>query len=171
MKRHGMLTFILLLLAGATVKAQSYTVPVGYKMASQADYVKYEPNVVATVDWLQETSWTEELQKRRAATDFLFKWIQDTPTITVELMPELMTLTDRNNKLLAIFMGTYAKYAIEHPAFTKDEANLAAIKALIAKYKAEPTHIKDSDIERLIRKDKAGELEDWIRNEYNKSAS
>lgn len=171
MQRLGIFTFALLLLAAKAVKAQTYAVPVGYKMVSQADYVKYEPDVVATVNWLEETSWTEEPQKRTAATDFLFKWIQDTPTITVELMPELMTLTDRNNKLLAIFMGAYAKYAIEHPAYNKDEANLAALKALMAKYKAEPTHVKDTDIERLIKIDKAGELEDWIRNDYEKSSS
>jgi hypothetical protein len=170
MIRLGTLTFVLLLLMGATVKAQTYAVPVGYKMVSQADFMSHEQDVIATVDWLQETPWTEDIPKRRAATDFLFKWIQDTPTITIELMPLLMNLTDHNNKLLATFMGAYAKYAIQHPVYNKDDANLAAIKALIAKYKAEPTHTKDIHIERLIKMDKPGELEDWIKNDYEKSA-
>ncbi|WCT11250.1 hypothetical protein [Mucilaginibacter jinjuensis] len=170
MQRLGTLIFVLLLLMGATVKAQNYAVPVGYKMVSQADFVSHEQDVIATVDWLQETPWSQEAPKRRAATDFLFKWIQDTPTVTIELMPMLMSLTDNNNKLLAIFMGAYAKYAIQHPVYNKDDANLVAIKALIAKYKAEPTHTKDFDIERLIKLDKTNELEDWVKNEYEKSA-
>jgi hypothetical protein len=171
MKKLGTLIFIVLLFITATVKAQNYAVPVGYKMVSQADFVSHEQDVIATVDWLQDTPWTEDIAKRRAATDFLFKWIQDTPTITIELMPQLMNLTDANNKLLATFMGAYTKYAIQHPVYSKDEANLIAIKALIAKYKAEPTHRKDSDIERLIKLDKTNELEDWVKNDYEKSAA
>ncbi len=171
MKRLGTLTFVLLLLMAATVKAQDYAVPVGYKMVSQADFVSHEQDVIATFDWLQETPWTQDLPKRRAATDFLFKWIQDTPTITIELMPQLMSLTDANNKLLAIFIGAYAKYAIQHPVYNKDDANLVAVKALIVKYKAEPTHRKDSDIERLIKLDKTNELEDWVKNDYEKAAA
>ena len=171
MKTPGMLTFVILLLIGATARAQNYSVPVSYKMVSHDDFVKYEPDVIRTVDWLQQTPWTEEPQKRRAATDFLFKWIQDSPTITMELMPALMELTDRNNKLLAIFMGAYVKYAIGYPDYTKDAANFAAVKALIAKYKAEPTHAKDHDIEHLIKLDKDGQLQDWVHTEYEKPAT
>ena len=149
--------------------AQVYKAPVNYKMSAKADYQRYEADVIRTVDWLQATPWTEQPLLRRQATDFLFKWIQDTPTITVEVMPALMNLTDKNNKLMAIFMGAYAKYAIEHPTYNKDEANMAAAKALVAKYKAEPTHKKDYDVEQLIKLEKDDQLLYWVRNEYERT--
>lgn len=163
------LTFISALLFCLNANAQTYSVPVNYKMSSKADFERYEPEVVKTVDWLQATPWTEQPLLRRQATDFLFKWIQDTPTLTMEIMPLLIDLTDKNNKLMATFMGAYAKYVVEHPAYNKDDANLAATKALIAKYKAEPTHKKDNDIEQLIKLYKDDQLAYWVHNEYERT--
>lgn len=169
MKKLVSLTLIFITCIGFVSKAQDYQVPVNYKLVTPADFDKYEPQIIETVDWLQDTPWATEVQKQREATAFLFKWIQGTPTITMELMPMLMNITSRNNKLMAIFIGAYTKYAIQHPGYLKDDANTAAVKALLAKYKAEPAHSKDLEIERLIKLDKDGELEDWVRNEYEKS--
>ncbi len=166
MTRLFTLTLIGAFLFCLAANAQNYKAPVNYKMTSKTDYQRYEGDVIRTVDWLQATPWTEQPQTRRQATDFLFKWIQDTPTITMEVMPALISLTDKNNKLMATFMGAYAKYAIEHPVYSKEDANLAATRALLAKYRAEPTHKKDADVEQLLKLEKDDQLEPWIRNEY-----
>ena len=166
MLRLFTLTFMYVFFVAIAANAQAYKAPVNYKMSTPADYRRFEPDVIKTVDWLQATPWTEAPLTRRQATDFLFKWIQDTPTITMEVMPALIELTDKNNKLMAAFMGAYVKYAIEHPTYKKEDANVAAARALLAKYRAETTHKKDSDIEQLIKLEKDDQLEYWVRNEY-----
>ncbi|QQL48683.1 hypothetical protein [Mucilaginibacter ginkgonis] len=168
MKRAFLPALFVLLLFGLRAAAQTYTVPVNYKFSSPADYKRYEPQVLETVDWLQNTPWTEEPVKRRLANAFLFKWIQGVPGIVMTIMPELINLTDKNNLLMAAFVGGYSKYAIEHPGYLKEEANNAAVRALIAKYRAEPTRKKDEDIEKLIRLERDGQLGYWVMNDYEK---
>ncbi|MCJ8209344.1 hypothetical protein MUY27_06460 [Mucilaginibacter sp. RS28] len=159
---------IAILLPAAPMLSAQPIVPVQGKMVTREDYQRYEQDVVKTIDWLQETPWKQDPQLYSKATSFLFKWIQGTPTITMELMPPLVDLTDQNNKLMASFIGGYTKYAIQHPVYLKEDANMAAVKALFDKYRAEPDHKKDSDIEHLLKLEKEGTLKDWVINEYEK---
>lgn len=170
MKKAYWLILTFLTLFCALSKAQTYVVPVHYVLKSQDDFTRYEADIIKTVDWLQQTPWSQEADKRRQATDFLFKWIQGTPNITMELMPALINLTDRNNQLMAIFIGAYTKYAIQHPRYDKDDANLAAVKAVIEKYRAEPAHKKDIDIEHLSKYTDT-ELKEWVLAEYERPAT
>ncbi len=69
-----------------------------------------------------------------------------------------------------IFMGGYTKYALQHKSdFNKDQANVAGLKAMIDKYTNDTARKKDSAMEKLIKMDKDGKLEDWTKTDFLKS--
>ncbi|RYU90104.1 hypothetical protein EWM62_11215 [Mucilaginibacter terrigena] len=152
-----------------TVKAsaQTYEVPKDYHFNKQEDYVKYEPDIIKTADWMMKTAWGTEPLKTEAATQFLLIWAQGTPDVVIELKQAIMDLSDANPQLGFIYMSQFSKYAIQHKAdFDKTKANMAALRAVITKYNIEPTHKRDNDVERLMDLDKNNRLETWISNEF-----
>jgi hypothetical protein len=153
-----------------TASAQTYEVPKDYVLKVKEDYPKYNDDVVKTVDWLQQTSWAEQTDKRKEASAFLIAWITGSPDVSVEIGSALLKLADKNKELLITFMGGYTKYAILHKSdFDKNQANVFALRAMIEKYNNEPTRKKDSAMEKLIKMDKDGKLEEWVKTDFLKS--
>ena len=108
-------------------------------------------------------------ESRKPANAFVVNWIPGSPDVTVTLGSALIKYTDKNPELLVIYLGNYAKYAIQHKAdFNKTQADLAAVKALIDKYNKETTHKRDKGIEKLAQIDQDGKLEDWIKSDLEK---
>lgn len=141
--------------------------PVNYRFDKQTNYHLYELDIVKAADWLQKTHWGTETKKTEAVTQFVLKWAQGVPYITVELKPAIMDLADANPQLGFIYMAQYCKYTIQHPDnFNTVDSNVDALKAVIAKYQAEPTRKRDTQVERLIEIDKASQLEEWIKNDF-----
>lgn len=154
---------LLFLFVGISATAQVYEVPKNYVLKSKSDYARYEDDIIKTADWIQHTAWTAQPEKMEAATQFFLKWIKGTPAVTIRLTEAVMNLSDRNPSLGFVYMAQYAKYALQHKAdFDVTNANVEAIRALIAKYDIEPSYKKDNDVEELIELDKEGELNDWI---------
>ncbi|RFZ95227.1 hypothetical protein D0C36_06790 [Mucilaginibacter conchicola] len=148
--------------------AQSFDVPKGYHFDKQTDYHKYEPDIIKAADWLQKTHWGTEPQKTDAVTQFVLKWAQGVPYIVIELKQAVMDVSDANPQLGFIYMAQYCKYAIQHPKnFDTNRASIDALRAVIAKYQAEPTHKHDTQVERLVDIDKANELETWVKTDFS----
>lgn len=169
MKRTFFALLFCCVLFGYNAHAQSSPVPENYVLKSKDDYAKYQDDIVKTVDWLQNASWNDSPENRKPANAFIVNWITGSPDVTVTLGSALIKYTDKNPELLVIYLGNYAKYAIQHKAdFNKTQADLAAIKALIDKYNKETTHKKDKGIEKLAQLDQDGKLEDWIRSDLEK---
>jgi hypothetical protein len=171
MKKLFLFTAGLCLLITLGAKAQSsFPVPPGYVLKEKADYAKYNQDVINTIDWLQQTPWGEQPEQRKQANTFLVAWLTGSPDVNIDVRPGVMKLCDKNKELLITFMGGYAKYAIQHKDnFTADQANTAAVQAVLAKYQTQPDHVKDSYIERLIKIQEQGKLNDWITTDFNKS--
>ena len=154
---------LLLLFAGLKANAQEYAVPAHYVLKTKDDYARYEPDIIKTADWIQNTAWSAQPEKMEAATQFFLKWIKGTPAVSIKLTEAVMSLSDKNPQLGFVYMAQYSKYALLHKTdFDVTNANVEAIRAVIAKYHAEPSYKKDDDIEELIVLDKKGELNDWI---------
>jgi hypothetical protein len=163
MQKSRGLVLAVLLFAGLGASAQSYDVPKNYVLKTRDDYAKYEPDVIKTADWLQQTPWKAQPQKTEEANQFLLKWAKGTPAVTIRLVEAVMNLSDRNPQLGFVFMAAFSKYVLEH----KDDrdpnnANIVAVRAVVNKYSAEPAHKPDEDIEHLIELDTKGELNDWV---------
>lgn len=165
---------IILLLAvaafGFTAKAQTFHVPENYTLKEKADYGKYEDDVIKAVDWLQDTPWALEDQKRMETNAFLMKWMQGSPTVSIEVNNSVAKMTEKNPQLLMTFMGGYTKYALQNKsAFDKNKANQAGVKAVIDKYIVETDHKNNSLLNKLIKIEKDGKLADWMASDFNKT--
>jgi hypothetical protein len=161
-KSHGIVLMVLLF-ASLGASAQSYDVPKNCVLKTRDDYAKYEPDVIKTADWLQQTPWKAQPQKTEEANQFLLKWAKGTPAVTIRLVEAVMNLSDRNPQLGFVFMAAFSKYVLEHKGDRDpNNANIKAVRAVIDKYKAEPSHKPDDDIEHLIELDTKGELNDWV---------
>ncbi|HTE02312.1 MAG TPA: hypothetical protein VK668_23645 [Mucilaginibacter sp.] len=170
MKKIHLAIILLLIITGFKASAQSYEVPKNYVLKAKEDYPKYEDDIIKTVDWLQQTSWAEQADKRKEANTFLIAWITGSPNVSITLGSPLLKFTDKNKELLITFMAGYTKYALQHKSdMTVDKANAAALRALMDKYNSDPARKKDSAIEKLIKTDKDGKLDEWIKANFYKS--
>lgn len=148
--------------------AQNFEVPKDYHFTKPEDYVKYEADVVKTADWMMRTHWGTEAAKTETANQFILQWAEGTPDVVIELKQAIMDLSDTNPQLGFIYMAQFSKYAIQHKQnFDKTHANVAALRAIISKYNAEPNHRRDNDVEKLIQMDKENRLESWINSEFS----
>ncbi|MEO3403738.1 hypothetical protein AAFN85_07530 [Mucilaginibacter sp. CAU 1740] len=164
-------TLVIAIIAFAfTAKAQTFHVPENYVLKEKGDYAKYEEDVIKGVDWLQDTPWALEEQKRMETNAFLMKWIQGSPSVSIEVNSAVAKMTEKNPQLLMTFMGGYTKYALQNKtAFDKNKANLAGVKATVDKYALETDHKNNSLLNKLAKIDKEGKLADWITSDFYKT--
>ena len=167
MKRYIQHGLFLLLFGVLKASAQSYDVPQDYHFKTTEDFAKYEPDVIKTADWMQQTPWTSQPQKREEATQFFLHWIKGTPAVTIKLTEALMNLSDRNPQLGFTYMAQFSKYALQHKdSFDLTQATMEALHGLMIKYQAEPTRKSDKDVEALIKLEKNGALLTWVTNGF-----
>jgi hypothetical protein len=169
MKKFPFLIFIVTLFSIGRAFSQTYEVPQNYSLKTKEDYAKYETDVIKTIDWLQQTAFNEQPEKRKAANTFLMAWATGSPSVSVEIGNGLMKLAAKNQELIVTFMGGYIRYALSNKdSFDKLKANTASVRAIIAKYKSDPSLIRDSHIDHLEKLDKEGKLENWIKTDFDK---
>jgi hypothetical protein len=150
-----------------TATAQKFDVPMHYELQTDADFAMYEPQVISTADWLQQTGWKDKREKRQAARLFILAWVQGSTTVKVSINKAVNDLTDKNPELLFTYTSQYAKFALEHKSdFDKNTANLMALRAMIAKYKMEETRKKDDDMEKITGINQEGNLANWIATDF-----
>jgi hypothetical protein len=167
MKKVVEIGLVLLVVCSFKAAAQSYEVPKAYRFNTNEDYARYENDIIKTADWIQQTHWNEQSKKMEAATQFFLKWIKGTPAVTIKLTEAVMVLSDRNPQLGFIYMAQYSKYALQHKEnFDPIQANIEALRALVVKYKNEPTRRNDNDVEELITRDKEGKLTAWLTSDF-----
>ncbi|QEM11610.1 hypothetical protein [Mucilaginibacter rubeus] len=153
-----------------TAKAQTFHVPENYTLKEKADYAKYEEDVIKGIDWLQDTPWALEEQKRMETNAFLMKWIQGSPSVNIEINNSVAKMTEKNPQLIMTFMGGFTKYALQNKsAFDKNKANQAGVKSVIDKYVLETDHKNNSLLNKLTKIDKEGKLADWMASDFNKT--
>lgn len=149
-----------------TAMAQQYEVPTNYSFDTKADYKMYEPQIIATTDWLQRTAWKDQRDKRRQARLFFLSWVKGAP-VNVGIGQTVTDLSDKNPELAFTYMTQYAKYSLLHKDdFDKNKANLSALKSMIDKYTMDPSRQKDDEVEKLIQIDKDGKLERWVSTDF-----
>lgn len=144
--------------------AQEFTVPPLDGMKTEADYVKYEKDVIACANWLETTPLNKDREKRVSANAFIMKWITGTPNVSVGLDANVMsTLADKNEQLLVLFIAGWARYALQNN-YSKDNQKgyLEGLKSLINVYKKGIDIRKDKDVEKFVELDEKGELEKWV---------
>ena len=149
---------------------QSFTVPEDYTLKEVSDFTKYEKDVIDCVTWLENTPVDEQKSKRSEANKFLIQWASGSPNITISINSNIVNFSDKNPVLLVIFMGGWVKYALENPDYKDDEVkcNLAGLRSVIKVYEKGNGMKKDRNVEKLIKLEKKGKLEEWVKQHLKK---
>ncbi len=162
------LALVALLIVSSGIYAQDFEVPKNVKMKKAKDYEKYEQDVIKAVNWLEATPLNKYKNKRKDVNQFLMQWLAGAPNVSIEISAFQLDYTDKNPELLMIFMGAWAKDALENPdADDKTLAgNLAGFKSMLKFYKAniDKGLKKNRKIEKLLKLDDS-ELEAWVKEQ------
>lgn len=146
------------------INAQEFEVPENYTLKVADDYKKYEKEVIACANWLENSPLNENESKRINANAFIMQWLTGSPTVTVNLDAQVVTnCTDKNPHLLILFLAGWTRYALEN-GYSKDQqkGNFEGFKSIITVYKKGIAIKKDKDLEKIIEIYDKGELETWI---------
>lgn len=69
-------------------------------------------------------------------------------------------------------MGGWTKFVLENPKYQKDlvKGNLAGLKSVINVYENNKDNAmkKDKSVEKLVKLNKKGELENWVKEQLKK---
>lgn len=132
---------------------------------TKEDYKTNEPNVIATVDWIENTPIDENEELHKLQYGLLIQWISGSPTVTISLQGYVAECAKKNSELLIIFMGGWTKYALQNE-YTTDalQCNLAGVLSMIKVYKAGKLK-KDKKMDELVKLEADGKLESWLKDQ------
>jgi dsDNA-binding SOS-regulon protein len=132
-------------------------------------YLKSEKNVLATINWLENTPLNKEEEKHKQQSALLTGWVMNSPTVDLTLDQSVVTFTNENKELLTFFMAGYTKYALENN-HSKDEVqgSIAGIRSAIKVYKNGVGLKKDAAMDKLVQLENKGELEKWVKDQLSK---
>lgn len=164
MKKTTILTCVVL--AFCTLNAQDFVVPANYILKVDSDYKKYEKDIIACANWLENTPLNVDEQKRIEANKFLMQWLTGSPTVTINLDAGIIVnCTDKNPDFLILFMAGWTRFSLENN-YSNDQqkAYLEGLKSIINVYKKDISINKDKDMDKMVKIYDNGELEDWVKN-------
>ena len=154
-----------------TAKAfsQQFEVP-NATLNTKEDYVKYEKEVIAAVNWLETTPLGNEDDKRKLASAFVLQWITGSPTVTVSVGGDLLLKTTKKNpELLILFMGAYTRYSLQNNYDTsRVNGYIAGAKSMVALYKLGGKVKKDKVMDEMVKAVDDGKLEDYVKEKLMK---
>jgi hypothetical protein len=143
--------------------SQEFEVPENYQLNEKEDYVKYEEDVLRAIDWIYATPIHSDKEKEKAVHGFIIKWITGSPSVSVDVKPEVVTFIETNPELMLIFMYGWTKYAIETKDNSKLKGSLSGIEAAIDFYTKNLKELeKDKNVEKYIKMKEKGSLEEYL---------
>lgn len=156
------LLFIALYLFSLPLFSQDFDVPEDITLNSEADYAKYDADVIKAYQWLMETPINEQPEKRKEVSAFFILWLTGAPSVSVEVNADILTFM-KTEGCLFIFMGGWTKYVLETQDKDKVKGNLAGVESVIEFYKKNKAVLgKDKAIEKYIKLQEKGKLEEHI---------
>ena len=150
-------------LVTGNIYSQTFELPQNYEFKQPYDYAKYEKDIIEAAKWLKETPFNEEADKRKEVSTFVVTWINGSPTVNVEINPTIMDFEKKNEGMLIIYMASSARYVLENN-YSKDMQlkHKAALRDMISVYKSGKGIKKDKKMEKLVKNDEEGKLDEWL---------
>lgn len=163
MKIKNFLFTSFLLLTGNMLYSQSFEVPENYQLKVAADYVPYERKIIEAANWLKATAFDDQVELRKKVSAFVVTWINGSPTVNVELNSIIIDFNKKNEGMLILFMASCAKYVLENN-YSKDmrAKHKAALRDMMSVYKSGTGIRKDKKMDKLIKADEEGKLDEWL---------
>ncbi len=143
--------------------SQSFEVPTNYELKSPSDYPRYEKDIIEAAKWLKETPLYEQEEKHQKVFAFVLQWVNGSPNVNVEINPTIMDFEKKNKGMLILYMASSARYVLENN-YSKDmrAKHKFALHEMIAVYKATKNIKRDKKMEKLIKSDEEGKLDEWL---------
>ncbi|MEM6769137.1 MAG: hypothetical protein AAF597_01020 [Bacteroidota bacterium] len=132
MKVLLVLCFILLCAPGF---GQKFTIPKDAKFDVAEDYEAQHESVIAAVDYLEQTPPDQQPGYRKQVNAYLLQWLTGTPTVTLSLDGNIVTFMEQADCFM-LYMGAYARYALQEKTKDPVAANVAAINSVLSFYNA-----------------------------------
>ncbi|UEG51122.1 hypothetical protein LK994_06500 [Ferruginibacter lapsinanis] len=163
MKKSTLVCMLIMSILSNTLYGQNFEVPQHYEFKTAADYTKFEKDVIDGAKWLKETPLNEQTDKRKMVAAFLLTWINGSPTVNVEINPTIMDFEKKNEGMLVLYMSASARYVLENN-YSKDmrAKHRAALRDMIAVYKTGKGIKRDKKMEKLIKSDEEGKIDEWL---------
>lgn len=165
MKNLKTLTLIaILFVTSSTGISQSYQVPEDYAFETKEDHKDAEEDILECIDFLETTPLNIHTSKRKEASGFLMTWLTGSPNVNIDVTSTLMGLTKGNSSLTFIYFGGFTKYIINNPSET--DGRLAGTESLLQFYQSNIGNgiQKNKKVEKLIKLQEKGELENWVKS-------
>lgn len=166
-RRLSLMTFFAVL-AAINLQAQSSEL-LEHLPQTKEQFIASEKNVLATIDWLENTPIKEDEEKHKVQYALLLAWITNSPTVTIEVNADMIKFADKNSELLMMFMAGWTKYALQNN-YSKEvtQGTMAGIRCAAKVYKGGGLK-KDKEMQKLIDMDDKGELEKWVSEKLAKA--
>ncbi|HEY6503394.1 MAG TPA: hypothetical protein VIZ28_05410 [Chitinophagaceae bacterium] len=150
-------------LVTGNIYSQTFEVPQNYELKQAADYTKYEKDIIEAAKWLKETPLNEQTDKRKEVSKFVVTWVNGSPTVNVEINPTIMDFEKKNEGMLTIYMASSARFVLENN-YSKDmrSKHKAALRDMISVYKSGKGIKKDKKMDKLIKSDDEGKIDEWL---------
>ncbi|HXB08151.1 MAG TPA: hypothetical protein VNW04_13570 [Puia sp.] len=136
---------------------------------TKEEFIASEPIVINTVNYLETTPIDKEGDAWRVQAALLTAWLTNSPQVTIRVDAKIIKFADKNPPLIIVFMGGWTRYMLQN-GYSKDEVkgNAAGIKSAIKVYKMGNGFKKDKEMEKLVKLDESGGLEDWVAGQLGK---
>ena len=134
-KGYFRLVVVLLLSFGyQLLYAREFPLPDNFKFDGHSDVHQFEPFIVPTVSWLQQTPLNADKDKRDVANTFVLNWLQRNPDINIGLPEYSLKFHDIDKQLLYLFMESWIKYTLETKDTNITDCSIAGIKSMLDYY-------------------------------------
>ena len=165
-KTLGILFLLTFFFTGTGV-AQTFVVPENYKLKTPEDYDKYQPDVLACIDWLEATPSDQATEKRQEATAFFITWLTGSPKVSVSVFGFVADLADKNPDLMIIFLGGGTRFILENQDAASDnfKVSMAGLNSVLDVYEKRKGVKKDKYVANLVELRKKGELDAWLKEQ------
>ena len=154
---------ILVLLISYSLSAQEFEVPTNATFNTPQDFKNFELGIVQAYNWLLNTPVNQEPQKRKEVNAFLMRWLEGSPSVTVEINPEIITFLDCPDCLM-IFMGGWTIHTLNNN-YDKDPVKgaTAGIRGVMDFYQKNREMLgKNKAIEKYLKLEEKGKLEQFV---------
>jgi|GEM_PF-6505749 len=154
MKYYSLLALLLFVSFFLQAQSSGIDLPKEINFPTPTSYDRAEPTAKACMQWLVENPIDADPAEHKRLAPYVFRWLEGTDKVSVAIDAELMQYTDKNSRLIMVFLSGWALYQLEHGTTNEAAAREAGLEALITSYSEAQDKIKDKDIEKLIRKRK-----------------
>jgi hypothetical protein len=92
--------------------AKGFEVPQNYSFTTEADFRRYEADILECIDYLENAPVDDLSNDRKRINSFILDWLTGVPYVEITIDGSVLDLCNENANFLIIFMGGWTKYAL-----------------------------------------------------------